>query len=60
MSRPFFPSALLTALALACHVRPRFLDEWPQREDANLISRTGTFVAQLSTPCPCARRDCRV
>jgi hypothetical protein len=37
MSRPFIPSAVLTVLALAGQVRPRFMDDWPQLSDANLI-----------------------
>jgi FtsP/CotA-like multicopper oxidase with cupredoxin domain len=48
MSRPFIPSAVLTVLALAGQVRPRFMDDWPQLTDANLISRAGMIAAQLS------------
>ena len=55
MSRPFFPSAMLAALALTGHVLPRFTDDWPELTDANRISRTGQIVAQSSNPCRCDR-----
>ena len=58
MSRPFIPSAVLTVLALAGQVRPRFMDDWPQLSEANLISRAGMVTAQLSKECRCAHREC--
>jgi hypothetical protein len=60
MSRPFLPSAVLTALALTFHVRPRFMDEWPQLADANLVSRAGKPVVRVADPCHCIPRACCV
>jgi hypothetical protein len=39
MRRRLLPSIVLTALALACHVRPRFLNDCPKLADANLAAR---------------------
>ena len=60
MSRHFIPSAVLTVLALAGQVRPRLMEDWPQLTDANLISRAGMVTAQLSKPCRCVPRECRL
>jgi len=53
MSRPFIPSAVLSVLALAGQVRPRFMDEWPQLADASLLLRVGQVAPQLSKACLC-------
>ena len=50
MSRPFIPSAVLTVLALAGQVRPRFMDDWPQLTDANLISRASRSIETTVRP----------
>src|SRR5436305_988140 len=44
MSRPFIPSAVLSVLALAGQVRPRFMAEWPQLADPSLLLRLGPVI----------------
>jgi hypothetical protein len=54
MSRPLVPSVILTALALAGHVRPRFMEDWPQLSEANLIARTRKTIGRRSPKgCSC-------
>jgi len=36
------------------------MEDWPQLTDANLISRAGMVTAQLSKPCRCVPRECRL
>ena len=44
MSRPLLPSAVLALLALACNVRPRFMDDCPKLADANLAARVPVAI----------------
>jgi hypothetical protein len=60
MSRPLFPSVIIASLALAGHVRPRFMDDRPELTEAILISRAGKAVAKPSSSCggPRDEQDC--
>jgi hypothetical protein len=57
MSRPLVPSVIVAALAFAGHVRPRFMDDWPELAQARLISRAGEIRSQTSDSC-CREREC--
>jgi hypothetical protein len=54
MSRSLVPYVILTALALAGHVRPRFMDDWPELSDASLVARTRKVIGPRSSKgCSC-------
>ena len=61
MTRSFAPSAILAALALAGHVRPRFIDDSPNVIDAYILARGGKLAVRRSRLCPCTGNSrCRV
>jgi hypothetical protein len=56
MSRPLLSSAILATLAFLGHVRPSYLEDWPQLSDAKLASRGRKILTRGSNGCTCTRQ----
>jgi hypothetical protein len=58
MSRPFLPSIVLAALALASTVRPRLMKDWPELTDARIVRRVPVSLElDLGVDPVCVRQD---
>src|SRR5437762_8784938 len=56
MSRPVVPSLIIAALSLACHARPRLMDDCPHRADARLVAPVPIALALKTVAGACAGR----